>query len=544
MMKKFKIYQKIPISLSKKIIILNLIALIILLSGILYLNQFRQGLIETKINSFTTQGEIIASTISASATSSNKTNLFFFDKNINQGPGFTQRVIQYRNYVINKKLTEKILGELIDFENIRAQIYDNKNELIHDTNESFFNERIGKYKLESIEQKNIYNKLYSNITDKLGFNNLNNFKYSNNIELLSDSLRGHNKTVVTRNERKEAVVSVSIPIVKFKAIIGYLVLSNRDNSIDIIVNQERQSIFKVFMVASIITIVLSLILSYTIGKPMRALADAADDVTKNMNKRKIIPDFSYRKDEIGDLSRSLSRMTISLYNRIDNIEKFSADVAHELRNPLTSLRSAIEAFPIIKKESERVKLIKIIQNDIDRIDRLISDISETSKLDAALVFEEKNIMDICEVLDNLITLENIRKQSHPINLKINHEGHKLYALINVHRITQVFSNLFDNARSFSKRGSEILVEIIDNENDILISLSDEGSGISGSDINRIFERFYTDRSEELNNKKHSGLGLSIVKQIIETHNGSITVVNNSINNKAGATFMITLPKYR
>ena len=183
---------------------------------------------------------------------------------------------------------------------------------------------------------------------------------------------------MNKNQSGQAIIHVSVPIVKFKAIIGYLVLSTQSSTIDMIVYEERAAIMKVFMIASLITIILSLILSNTIAKPMRELADAADELTNNLNIRKKIPDFTKRNDEFGNLSGALNNMTVTLLNRIDTIEKFSADVAHELRNPLTSLRSAIEAFPVIKNKNERLKLIGIIQEDIDRVDRLISDISETS----------------------------------------------------------------------------------------------------------------------------------------------------------------------
>ena len=196
---------------------------------------------------------------------------------------------------------------------------------------------------------------------------------------------------MNKNQSGQAIVHVSVPIVKFKAIVGYLVLSTQSSTIDMIVYEERAAIMKVFMIASLITIILSLIMSNTIAKPMRELADAADELTNNLNIRKKIPDFTKRNDEIGNLSGALNNMTVTLLNRIDTIEKFSADVAHELKNPLTSLRSAIEAFPVIKNKNERLKLIGIIQEDIDRVDRLISDISETSKLDTALTVEKEKL---------------------------------------------------------------------------------------------------------------------------------------------------------
>ena len=543
-MKIFNISRKIPISLSKRIIILNLIALLMLVFGILYLNQFRQGLIDAKIEALKTQSQIISNTISTSATSSKRTNLFLLDPNIDNGLGFDQRIIQYRNYTINKKLLEDIIIKLIIPEKIRAQVYDSNNKQMHDSNEFFLRKNIKKNNLQLSKENNFFTNIYLNTLNKLGINNLNRLKYSTNFNLLSDALNGSNNIVVSENEKNQAVVSIAVPIKKYKAIIGYLVLSTQDNAIDMIVNQERASILKVFIVAAFITTLLSLVLSYTIGKPVKELADAADDVRSNLNRRHKIPDFSDRKDEIGNLSRSLNDMTASLYNRIDIIEKFSADVAHELRNPLTSLKSAVEAFPVIKKKSERIKLIEIINEDIDRIDRLISDISETSKLDTALTIEKREIVDLLEILSELINLQNFGGVTNKIFLKVESAGVKFYSKINKDRINQVFINLFDNARSFSTNGEEIAVAIRSDPSSIYITVSDSFGGIKGTKIDRIFDRFYTDRPVITGNNKHSGLGLSIAKQIIESHDGLISVKNNFKYSKKGATFEIKLPKYR
>ena len=543
-MKIFNISRKIPISLSKRIIILNLIALLMLVFGILYLNQFRQGLIDAKIEALKTQSQIISNTISTSATSSKRTNLFLLDPNIDNGLGFDQRIIQYRNYTINKKLLEDIIIKLIIPEKIRAQVYDSNNKQMHDSNEFFLRKNIKRNNLQLSKENNFFTNIYLNTLNKLDINNLNRLKYSTNFNLLSDALNGSNNIVVSENEKNQAVVSIAVPIKKYKAIIGYLVLSTQDNAIDMIVNQERASILKVFIVAAFITTLLSLVLSYTIGKPVKELADAADDVRSNLNRRHKIPDFSDRKDEIGNLSRSLNDMTASLYNRIDIIEKFSADVAHELRNPLTSLKSAVEAFPVIKKKSERIKLIEIINEDIDRIDRLISDISETSKLDTALTIEKREIVDLLEILSELINLQNFGEVTNKIFLKVDRAGVKFYSKVNKDRINQVFINLFDNARSFSTNREEIAVAIRSDTSSIYITVSDSFGGIKGTKIDRIFDRFYTDRPVITGNNKHSGLGLSIAKQIIESHDGLISVKNNFQYSKKGATFEIKLPKYR
>ena len=542
-MRILQIIQSSPISLSARILLLNLLALILLLVGILYLNQFRQSLIEAKVEALETQSQIISTTISASATSSKGANLFVFDRNIAEGDGFNQRVIKYRNYTINKKLLEQIIGQLIDPKTLNAKIYDSTNKLIHESNQFFLEQKVAIFPISEIENKSFFWSIYNKLMKLFALDSIKHLDYATDQNALSNALDGSKNVVVNKNESGQAVVQVSVPIIKFKAIIGFLVLSTQSDTIDMIVYEERAAIMKVFGVASIITIILSLILSNTIAKPMRELAKAADEVRNNLNLRKKIPDFNRRNDEIGNLSSALNNMTVTLLNRIDTIERFSADVAHELRNPLTSLRSAIEAFPVIKNKNERLELIRIIKEDIDRIDRLISDISESSKLDTALTIEEREIIDIYEFLYELIELQNSRYKTNRIILNQDEMGIKLYSIINRDRLNQVFINLFDNARSFSNSSDSICVTLKNNDDDIFIEVSDLGGGIKGTKIDRIFDRFYTDREKDTEAKTHSGLGLSIVKQIVDSHKGEISVENFEIGLKKGARFKIRLPKH-
>ena len=542
-MRILKIIRSTNISLSARILLLNLLALILLLVGILYLNQFRQSLIEAKVDALETQSEIISATISASATSSKGTNLFVFDRNIADEDGFDQRVIKYRNYTINKKLLERIIGQLIDPKTLNAKIYDSNNKLIHESNQFFSDQKVAIFPISEIENRSFFWSAYNRIIGFFGLDSIRHLEYATDYNVVSNALDGSKYIVVNKDQSGQAIIHVSVPIIKFKAIIGFLVLSTQSGTIDMIVYEERASIMKVFMIASIITIILSLILSNTIAKPMRELADAADEVRNNLNVRKKIPDFTQRNDEIGNLSSALNNMTVTLLNRIDTIEKFSADVAHELRNPLTSLRSAIEAFPVIKNKNERSKLIEIIQEDIDRIDRLISDISESSKLDTALTMEEREITDIYEFLYELTTLQNSRYKTNPVRLNQDEKGIKLYSVINRDRLNQVFINLFDNARSFANAGDNIDVNLEADMDNILIEVSDLGGGIVGTKIDRIFDRFYTDRPQDVESKKHSGLGLAIVKQIVDSHEGEVSVENFKLGKNKGTKFKIRLPKH-
>jgi len=542
--KSVPIYNKLFSSLTKRIITLNLFALIILLCGILYTNQFKEGLIEAKIESLLTQGQIIAGAISTSASISSKTSYYYLDENIKN---MNARVIKYKTYQINPELALPVITKLIDPKKMRTIIHNNKKEIILDSINLFTKGQIKKYDVPLIESNSIYNKTYNIVKNINLFKKLNpNIDRNNQYNSVFKALNGKLVSLVSKNEINESVIIVAVPIEKFQSILGILILTTQGGDIDKIVNSERKAIFRVFLVAAFVTIILSLMLSYTIGKPVRQLAAAADNVKKNITYKKGIPDFSHRNDEIGDLSISLQEMTKSLYERIEAIENFSADVSHELKNPLTSLRSAIEAFKIAKNTTKREKLINVIQSDIDRIDRLITDISAASRLDAELSLEHRIPFNLVKLIKNLVESENKKNNYNQFQLHISINESEERMIINGHenRMRQVFVNLFDNAKSFSKKNDPIIIKVNNNKNYINISIQDSGPGIKGSDINKIFDRFYTDRQDDKIFGSHSGLGLSIAKQIIKSHNGEISVLNNSTLEKKtrGAIFKIIIER--
>ncbi|MDB4225413.1 sensor histidine kinase [Hyphomicrobiales bacterium] len=544
-MESVPIYNKLFSSLTKRIITLNLFALIILLCGILYTNQFKEGLIEAKIESLLTQGEIIAGAISTSASVSSKISYYYLDEDIRD---MSSKVIKYTTYQIDPELALPIITKLIDPNRMRTIIHNDKKEIILDSINLFTKGQIKKYDVPLIENNSIYYKIYNSIKKVNLFRELNPSINSNDhYDSVFNALNGKLVSLVSKNETNESVVIVAVPIKKFQSTLGILVLTTQGGGIDNIVNSERKAIFGVFLVAAFVTIILSLILSHTIGKPVRQLASAADNVKKDISYRKDIPDFSQRNDEIGDLSIALKEMTKSLYDRIEAIENFSADVSHELKNPLTSLRSAIEAFKIVKNGNERKKLINVIQSDIDRIDRLITDISAASRLDAELSLEHRAPFNLVKLIRYLVEVEKNKNQYEQIHLYLSIDEPEEKMIINGHeeRMRQVFVNLFDNAKSFSRKNDPVVIKVSNNKEFIKISVQDNGPGIKGSDINKIFDRFYTDRPDDKIFGTHSGLGLSIAKQIIKSHGGDITVLNNSTleKDKRGAVFKITIKRH-
>jgi two-component system sensor histidine kinase ChvG len=310
------------------------------------------------------------------------------------------------------------------------------------------------------------------------------------------------------------------------------------------------AILKVFLIAAGVMVVLSILLAGTIAEPVRRLADAAESVRRRVQARIEIPDFTRRRDEIGHLSGTLRSMTNALYSRIEAIESFAADVAHELKNPLTSLRSAVETLPLAKSDDSRTRLLDIIQHDVRRLDRLISDISDASRLDAELQRQEAAPVDIAKLLNTLVAVANEVKRDDGVKVTLRFEGGASRAFrVPGHdsRLGQIVDNLIENARSFSPAGGTVRVLCRRTKNNVEISVDDDGPGVRPDAIDKVFERFYTDRPHQ-GFGQNSGLGLSISKQIVDAHGGSIWVENrhgaagsDGEPTVLGAHFVVRLP---
>jgi two-component system sensor histidine kinase ChvG len=357
--------------------------------------------------------------------------------------------------------------------------------------------------------------------------------------------------MVRVNARGEVIVSVAVPVQRSRTIHGALMLSTQGDDIDQMVTAERLAILKVGGVATAVMIVLSLLLASTIAGPVRRLADSADSVRRRIKTRVEIPDFTLRRDEIGHLSGALRDMTGALYNRIEAIEMFAADVAHELKNPLTSLRSAVETLPLARNDNSRARLLAVIEHDVRRLDRLISDISDASRLDAELQRQDMAPVDLRRLLTTLTSVANEARLGHDVAVEIRFEGRNNADTFSVpghdSRLGQVISNLSSNAQSFSSPGGKVRILCRRIRTGIEIVVDDDGPGIRPDALERIFERFYTDRPHQ-GFGQNSGLGLSISKQIIEAHGGRIWAENRAgpigedgEPTVAGARFVVRLP---
>ena len=373
---------------------------------------------------------------------------------------------------------------------------------------------------------------------------------------MATALTGTSVPIVRVNDKGELVVSVAVPIQRMRAVLGVLLLSTRGGDIDNIVAAERWGIVRVSLFAAAVTIVLSVILANTIAGPVQRLSAAAERVRHSVKARAEIPDFTDRTDEIGHLSGALRDMTDALYKRIDAIESFAADVAHELKNPLTSLRSATETLPLVKTDESKERLMEIIKHDVKRLDRLISDISDASRLDAELAREDARPVDMAELLRTTVSLFNdIHRGDTPdvvFDIAYAPGAHPYRVTGHDSRLGQVIVNLLDNAISFSPPAGRVAVVTRRIGTDIQIAVEDEGPGIPEENLERIFERFYTDRPQE-NFGQNSGLGLNISRQIVVAHGGRLWAENRppaglgrgkgdrGDKMSGGARFVIRLP---
>lgn len=397
-------------SLTRRILFLNLAALAVLVSGILYMNQFREGLIDAKIESLLTQGKIIAAAISASVTVDTNSLLIDPEKllELQAGQSITPSPDSPDNweFPINPEKVSPLLRQLISPTSTRARIYDRYANKLLDSRALYSTSfpssgPVLRYDLPPIEDETpaLWERIGSWLSRLFYGGGLplyqeqpggNGLAYQEIVKALS----GSPQMAQRRNQRGELIVSVAVPIQRSRAILGVLLLSTEGDDIDKIVQAERMAVFRVFGVVSAVMVILSLFLASTIANPLRKLSAAADRVRHGVKNRVEIPDFSERQDEVGHLSTSIRDMTDALYTRIEAIESFAADVSHELKNPLTSLRSAVETLPLAKTDESRKRLLDVIQHDVRRLDRLITDISDASRLDAELAREHIDRVDM------------------------------------------------------------------------------------------------------------------------------------------------------
>jgi two-component system, OmpR family, sensor histidine kinase ChvG len=549
-----------PTSLTSRIALINIMGLVILALGILYFNQFRQGLINARVQSLMVQAQIIAAAVAGSATADTSSILISPDS-LDDTTGAANTDQNSMDFPIRPETAGPVLRRLLANTNIRAQIIDADGNMLVDSKYLYGgNDIIENNTAPSDQGTNLFSKFFNRVFDWV-------FAYDYPVHKdygpiknrsaaeISAALNGASVSVVRSNESHETIVLVAVPVQRFRAVLGALVLSTQGGEIDGVLHGERRIVIFTFGFAALVALLLSALLAGTIASPIRRLSAAADRVRRGINKRVEIPDFTSRSDEIGQLSGSLRDMTNALYNRIDAIEAFAADVSHELKNPLTSLRSAVETLSFVKTDEQRNRLIEIVVHDVKRMDRLITDISDASRLDAELARAEIHPVEISKLLGSIVGLANETAKEgeaeillvvQPITEKFESDYH-FAVLGNDSRLGQVFRNLIDNARSFTAPGTKVFVRVRRINSNVEVRVEDHGPGIREENLERVFERFYTDRPAQ-SFGRNSGLGLAISRQVVEAHKGRIWAENRlgrSVGEEQrpvmGARFIVRIP---
>ena len=525
-------------SLSRRIVAFNLVGLGLLVAGVLYLNQFRTGLIEQRTEALETQGKIIAVAVAEAA---------------GLGPSGTK---------FDPVRANVVLKQLVNASGLRAQIYDRAGRLTGDTR----NLLPGSSRIETLPLpppgetadegwlsviEGYYTAVVRFFVGKPQIYRETPLAGVAKEKEVYTALRGGVAKWERVNSEGELIVSVTVPIQRFKAVLGVLMLSTEGGDIDEVVRAERMQILQVFMVALAISLALSVLLANTIARPIRRLAEAAEAggarEARPINPQRIrFPDLTARPDEIGYLSSALRRMTEALYDRLDAIESFAADVAHEIKNPLTSLRSAVETLRIAKTPEMQMRLLAVIEKDVHRLDRLVTDISNASRLDAELTREEMDAFDIRELVTTIVDLNAAQAAERETTLTITPMPRDIVARGLEGRIGQVLQNLVGNALSFSSPGDVVTISAyMTDQATTRVIVEDQGPGIPPDNLRSIFERFYSERPDHEEFGNHSGLGLSISKQIIEAHGGTIWAENifaaEGDETPLGARFAFELP---
>ena len=553
-------------SLTRRIVVLNLGGLVALFVSFLYLNQFREGLIDARVQSLQTQSEIIASAIAASAAVETDAITIDPEKLLQLAPGESYGAAgdydPLLEFSINPERVGPVLRRLVSPTRTRARIYDREGYLLLDSRSLAARSNILKFDLPATGQDEarttVFERTWNMLRGRFGAVGLPSYEDTDasngrGYPEVEGALKGAPSSIVRVNTKGETIVSVAVPIQRFRVVRGVLLMSTQGGDIDKIIASERWAIVRIFLVSAAVMFLLSVFLAGAIAEPMRRLAEAAERVRRGIKSRQEIPDFTERSDEIGHLSGALRDMTGALYNRIDAIESFAADVAHELKNPLTSLRSAVETLPMARNDESRGRLLDIIQHDVRRLDRLISDISDASRLDAELARADMQPVDMAQLVSTVTDMANQVERGDGVRFSVDVAGKGPYLVLGHDlRLGQVLTNLLENARSFSPRGGGVRIALrrgrsglrgAPNQEGVEIIVDDDGPGIPAHAFERIFERFYTDRPNQ-GFGQNSGLGLSISRQIVDAHGGRISASNRLDPGGGavrGARFTIWLP---
>jgi two-component system, OmpR family, sensor histidine kinase ChvG len=501
--------------LGRLIIVLNLLGLAILVGGALVLNEMRQGLVNARLEGLLLEGQVVANVIDQSAT------------------------VGDPEPALEADTASNVLQALFDTAHAqRARLYDVDGHVIFDS-------RVVADRVEATSLPPAVKRGQPGLGFRAPADSSAKRAGLARAALareLARALRGDTVSNVRVGEDGRKLVSVSIPIEHVREVLGVLTLEAGD--VDKIIAAERVALIPFILMAVAVTLLSSLLLTTLIARPVLRLARAADRVRLQRARAIALPDLARRRDELGDLTRSLEDMTHTLSDRLEAIERFAADVAHELRNPMTSIRSAVETLELVKGAEPRARLLAILQQDVGRLDRLITDISNASRLDAELARESPRPLDLARLLADICAFYQATAKPGEARVRFV-EGSTSEAMRVSGRegpLGQVIRNLVDNARSFSPKGGEVRVSVRRRRGEVIAQIDEDGPGMPAENLETVFDRFYTSRPKGAAFGGNSGLGLAIARQIVEAHGGRIWAENRLAGGAvAGARFNVAMP---
>ncbi|MGB0900274.1 sensor N-terminal transmembrane domain-containing protein [Halocynthiibacter sp.] len=530
--------------LARKIITFNLLALIFLVAGVLFLNPFRDSLVFQREAGLQAEAELISDVFEVQVSSELRLRE-------NQGQAFEIATV-FDADLVNVTLAELYLppgGEVFVFSAAGDLLASARGEMRRMRPSEFTTGDAGGATLITDFLNSVWD-VISGVLAPGGVEDSSNARLRAQ-ELIDQTLVSGAMSRTWRNDSEGTSFAVSTPVMVQGRVAGLLAVLSAAGEIDELVRQEREQVLQIFVIAILVSIVLSLVLASTMANPLSDLAAAAE-LGRDKNARKVnpgrirIPDLTARPDEIGRLSGALRGMVAALYDRIDANEQFAADVAHEIKNPLASLRSAVGTLRVAKKDEHRERMHDVIEHDVRRLDRLVSDISNASRLDSELVKEDESAFDLLKLLVNLTDYLGNEAGDKGVEFISDLPSEPIVIQGLEARLAQVFVNLITNAISFCETGDAIRVWVRRRENRILVVVEDTGPGIPDGALQKIFNRFYSERPEgQFGN--NSGLGLAISKQIVEAHGGVIWAENirpteaDLMSEPLGARFVVGLP---
>jgi two-component system sensor histidine kinase ChvG len=529
-------------TLQRRIIFANTIGLAILLGGIFYLSQYHAWLIDAKRESLRAQGDIIAAAIVAKA--SVETGRIVLDpdrlpelegaRSPFRDDGFAALQLS-----IAPERVTPILRRLVPRGDVRARVYAQDGTLIIDTDQLLSRGQVARDvspvpepQQERVRVKNGWTRFLSWLTrgDLPVYREIGsaNGKAYPEVRI---ALGGSATPMLLVNEKGEQIVSMAVPIQYRKAVRGVLLLSTRPGEIDEILAEERYLILLLALTALSATLLASWLLARTIAGPMHRLSEAAKTVSTNIKARRELPDYGHRADEVGQMATAFREMTEALYRRVEASERFAQDVAHELKNPLTAARSTAEALAYAKTSEQQRQLVREIQDELKRLNKLITDVSNAARLDAEMTLQEMEPVDVCQLLQGVAGVFRDMLSSDTRRVEFDFEGSlqdrpSFIVMAHEARLGRVITNLLDNALSFSPQRGVVTVRTRRVGREIEILVEDQGPGIPADKLEDIFSRFYSDRPQtDRTVGKNSGLGLSISRDIVTAYGGTIRASN-------------------